>query len=150
MKRYAKGLSVSMIGPSTHLVKYRGFYLNPGVALAKINQNDAQGGAMIPIESSKLEQIEYLLAQSAQGIHLLFDREALTKILAQPTDEKDFFSFENLNRIQEILTQFIARPSFQGKLEYLGTLDAENFELLVRTYFHIVDSTVLASHRFKH
>ncbi len=105
---------------------------------------------MIPIESSKLEQIEYLLAQSAQGIHLLFDREALTKILAQPTDEKDFFSFENLNRIQEILTQFIARPSFQGKLEYLGTLDAENFELLVRTYFHIVDSTVLASHRFKH
>ncbi len=105
---------------------------------------------MIPIEATKLEQIETLLAQSAQGIHLLFDRQSLAQILAHPTDEKEFFTFENLGRIQDLLTQFIARPNFQSKVEYLRSLDATNYELIVRTYFHIVDSTVLAAHRFKH
>lgn len=105
---------------------------------------------MIPIESSKLEQIEHLLAQSAKGIHLVFDREQLTSILAHPMSEQDFFSFENLGKIQDLLTNFIASQSLQSKMDYVRSLDRDSFELLVRAYFHIVDSTVLAVQEFKH
>jgi hypothetical protein len=105
---------------------------------------------MIPIEAKKLEQIEHLIAQSARGIHLLFDNPSIAKVLGRPTGEVDFFSFENITKIQELLTQFIARTSHRAKMEYLNSLEADQYELLVRTYFHILENTVLAATPFKH
>ncbi len=105
---------------------------------------------MIPIEAKKLEQIEHLIAQSARGIHLLFDNMSIAKILSRPTEDIDFFNFENISKIQDLLTQFIAHTSYRAKVEYLNSLDGDNYELIMRTYFHILENTVLASTPLKH
>lgn len=105
---------------------------------------------MIQIEKNQLEQIEYLLHQSAQGFHLLFDHEVVKKILALPTEQMDFFTFENVQKIQKILGEFIERKTFFDKQRFLEGLDAETYELLVRSYFNIVDNTVFESTKLKH
>ena len=96
------------------------------------------------IKQSDLNAMELLLNQSAKGCHFLFDHKKVAKILSQPKKERDFFNKDNIQQIQELLTGLLSKKSFYQKQNYLNSLDHQNFELLVRTYFHIVDSTVMA------
>jgi hypothetical protein len=105
---------------------------------------------LIYIDKSQLEQMEYLLAQSAQGVHLLFDPMVVRKILSRPTESMDFFTFENLNRIQVILGDFLKKKSFIEKKVFLEGLAPDSYELLVRSYFNIVDNAVMESTKHKH
>lgn len=105
---------------------------------------------VIYIDKSQLEQMEYLLAQSAQGLHLLFDSETVRKILSLPTENMDFFTFENLNRIQTILGDFLKKKSFVEKKLFLERLDRESYELLVRSYFNIVDNAIMEQTKLRH
>ena len=96
------------------------------------------------IKQSDLNKMELLLNQSAKGCHFLFDHKKVVQILKTPSEEEDFFNKANIQRIQELLAGLLSRKSFYQKQNYLNSLDPQNFELLVRTYFHIVDSTVMA------
>ncbi len=96
------------------------------------------------ISASHLDQIEHLLAQSMNGIHLLFDNETIARILKTPTEENDLFQKRNLDKIQDLFTRFVKNASLQLKREFLAGLDHESFELLLRTYFHIVDNSLYA------
>ena len=96
------------------------------------------------ISDTHLDQIEHLLAQSMNGIHLLFDNETIARILKVPTEEKELFHLRNLDKIQELFSEFVQIETFFGKQEFLDSLDQESFELLLRTYFHIVDNSLSA------
>lgn len=100
------------------------------------------------MESSS--HLEYLFAQSIKGFHLLFDHRQLAQILARPSEELDIFSFDNLDRVQTIFGEFANRKTFEEKKAYMESLDAETFEILVRTYFNIVENAVLESTELKH
>jgi hypothetical protein len=102
------------------------------------------------IEHKNLEEIEYLLAQSTQGIHLLFDNPSIAKVFKKPSDDVDLFNFETVSRVQELFTDLIGKKSLYEKQMFLDTLKVEDFELLMRTYFHIVENTILASDNYKH
>ena len=103
------------------------------------------------IEKKKLMEIEFLFAQSAKGLHYLFDDKArIANILSAPPKEKNFFSSGNMKRIQDIFTELVSRKTFQDKKNYLSQLNPENFEILVRTYFHIVDNTILSENKMIH
>ncbi len=97
-----------------------------------------------------LDQIEFLLSASTRGIHLLFDKDHLRETLQSPIDAQEYFTFENLNRVQDILTEMIQLPTFSEKIKYLQSLDPNHYELLIRTYFNIVENTVLESHPHQH
>jgi hypothetical protein len=105
---------------------------------------------MAYIDKEQLDQVEFLFSQSAQGLHLLFDNADIRRILSQPTEEMDFFTFENVDRIQKILGDFINKTSFEAKREFLGKLDRETYELLLRTYFNIVENTIYEQDLLKH
>jgi len=105
---------------------------------------------MVQIEENKLQKIEVLLAQSMRGIHVLFENETIAQILRIPTEEIDFFSFDNMDRIQSLFTGLINKTTFEEKRCFLESLDGDSYETLVRAYFHIVDNTVLAATLEKH
>ena len=109
-----------------------------------------QGRNVIQISADKLSEIEYLLSQSIQGLHLLFDNRIIGEILRRPTEDLDFFNFDNVKRVQGILSDFISQKTIQEKQKFLKDLDEESYELLVRTYFNIVDNAILESSKFKH
>ena len=103
------------------------------------------------IERKQLKEIEYLFNQSTKGVHLLFeDNRKLAHILSTPTKEKVFFDSKNMDKIQQVFTGLISRKSLKEKQDYLNNLSSENFEILVRTYFHIVDNTILTQNRTIH
>ena len=103
------------------------------------------------IERKQLKDIEFLFNQSTKGIHLLFeDNRKLAHILSVPTKEKSFFDSKNMHKIQEVFTGLISKKSLKEKQFYLNNLNSENFEILVRTYFHIVDNTILTQNKNIH
>ena len=97
---------------------------------------------MVYLEKEQLKQVEYLFNQSANGVHFLFDNETIRRVLSTPTESIDFFTFENSARIQNLLSDFLAKPGLQSKLDFLQTLDQSTYELLVRTYFNIVENSI--------
>jgi hypothetical protein len=42
-----------------------------------------------------------------------------------------------------LFADFVQKESFHAKQQYLSSLDEESFELLLRTYFHIVDNSLM-------
>ena len=94
------------------------------------------------IEKRQIQEIEFLFSQSAKGIHILFDdSKKLADILKTPTRERQFFSSENMKQVESLFTGLVAERSVARKKAYLRSLSQENFEIVVRAYFHIVDNT---------
>jgi hypothetical protein len=84
------------------------------------------------------------------GIHLLFDNETIARILKTPTEQVDLFHFKNLEKIQDLFTEFVKREGLQEKRMWLESLDHTSFEMLLRTYFHIVDNSIFAVDTNRH
>ncbi|MCB0349817.1 MAG: hypothetical protein KDD38_01460 [Bdellovibrionales bacterium] len=98
----------------------------------------------------QIQELEKLLNQSIMGYHHLFDKEQIAHILKKPTEEIDFFTVENMDIIQKLFNDLIKKSTMQEKQAFIERLDEKNFEILLRTYFHIVESTLLSSEHMKH
>lgn len=108
-------------------------------------QENEPGKTDPKIQEKSLERMEALLKQSAMGIHILFDNHSIAKVMGQGKDDKDFFDFNKMKRVQDVMTELIAKKSYYEKMSFLKELDEESYEMLIRTYFHIVENTVRAS-----
>lgn len=97
-----------------------------------------------------LEQVEYLLFQSTQGIHFMFENTDVARVLSKPSEKKDFFTEENMKKVQGLLSSFLDYPTLDAKRSYLERLPVDDFELLVRAYFQLVDNTILAHSNIRH
>jgi len=117
----------------------------------KAQSNKTNKGGNAQFDNIKnLEQIEYLVFQSTQGIHFIFDRADIVPILSRPSDDKEFFTDANMNKVHGLLSGFLDCESLQSKRSYLDRLPAGDFELLVRAYFHLVENTILAHSNIRH
>ncbi len=97
-----------------------------------------------------IQQIEYLVHQSTLGVHFMFHRTELLRVLSRPTDDREFFTFDNMAKVQDMLTRFIERPTIIEKQTFLEKLTPEDLELLIRAYFNLVENTILANSRHRH
>lgn len=97
------------------------------------------------MQEKSLERMEALLKQSAMGIHILFDNKSIAQVMGQGKDDKDFFDFNKMKRVQDVMTELIAKKTYVEKVSFVRDLDDEAFEMLIRTYFHIVENTVRAA-----
>jgi hypothetical protein len=55
-----------------------------------------------------------------------------------------------MSRAQALLTAFLERDSMLAREMYLDNLNETDQELLVRTYFHLVESTIQQITEFQH
>ena len=104
----------------------------------------------INVAEKGLANIEKLINQSLKGHHFLFDHKKVAKIMSTPTEKINFFNKDNMCRMQSLLSELVSKKSIYQKQSYLNSLDSGNFEILVRIYFHILESTMLASIRSTH
>ncbi|MDZ4662491.1 MAG: hypothetical protein SGJ18_12835 [Pseudomonadota bacterium] len=109
-----------------------------------------QDSKLLYIEPKQLEQLEYLLAQSAQGIHLLFKNTEVAKVLSTPTENLDFFTFENITKVQSIFSKFVQKNTLMEKQIFVEGLDTTNHDLLLRAYFQILENAILSNKPLKH
>jgi hypothetical protein len=113
-------------------------------------KGNANNTAKIGQPADSTSQIEYLLYQSTQGFHFIFENSDIARVMKTPTDGKEFFTQENMKKVQGLLTNFLDCPSLEEKRSFLDRLPADDFELLVRAYFQLVDNTILAYSDLRH
>lgn len=118
--------------------------------MSEANSSSGNSPVRNSLQEKGLEKMEALLKQAALGIHVLFDNEAIARSMRKASDDKDFFDFQKMKRIQEVMTELVAKASYQDKVAYLQELDEASFDMLVRTYFHIVENTVRAASEHAH
>jgi hypothetical protein len=106
--------------------------------------------ALSIIEEKSLERMEALLSHSALGIHVLFENRSIADALREVKDDKDFYDFDKMKKVQDVMTELIAKKTYFEKVAYLRSLEVEAFQMVVRAYFHIVENTVRATHEFPH
>ena len=120
------------------------------------DENDAQDGERVPDACTKPEelvqtaQIEYLIHQSSLGVHFLFSRRDVSRVMMVPTDEKEFFTLKNMERVQKLLTTFLEKPSLLAKERFLNSLKPVERDLMIRAYFHLVENTILNNTDLRH
>lgn len=100
---------------------------------------------MAQIEDKSLERMEALLSHSAMGIHVLFDNKSIAANMAGTGDEKDFYDFDKMKKVQDVMTELIAKKTYWEKMSFINSLDKESYQMLLRAYFHIVENSVRAS-----
>ena len=97
-----------------------------------------------------LEKMEALLSHSALGVHVLFDNKSIADVLKGVKDDKDFYNFEKMKKVQDVMTELIAKKTYFEKVSFLRGLDEESYHMLIRAYFHIVENTVRANYELRH
>lgn len=94
--------------------------------------------------------MEALLSQSASGVHVLFDNQSIAQVLKDVKDDKDFYDFNKMKKVQDSMTELISKRTYLDKMTYLKSLDTDTYQLLLRAYFHIVENTVRSQYDYKH
>lgn len=101
----------------------------------------------------QVDQIEYLLFQSTQGLHFIFDHSDVAAVLRQdgtgPLDDEPL-DVKHMDKVQSLLTKLLDRKTMSEKRSYIETLTKVDYELLVRAYFQLVDKTILAHSTLRH
>lgn len=114
----------------------------------------AKKSASTKASDENLAQIEYLLFQSTQGIHFMFANSDVARILKKSNrlgdEEEELFTLANMEKVQGLLNRFLDCPSMNEKQTFIERLPQEEFELLVRAYFQLVENTILAHSDFTH
>lgn len=96
----------------------------------------------LSLDENRLIQMEYLLEQSRNGLHLLFDNNTISRVFSSPGEENTLFKVENLTRIQNLLAQFMEKESLRKKRDFINGLNQKDHDLLVRTYFNIIENSM--------
>jgi len=103
---------------------------------------------VIYVNQDQLDQVKYLLQQSAQGNHLLFDDHVLRRLAPRIGRQEE--RNEKVEKAEQLLEQMILRPSISSKRAFLEGLDAETYDEVARVYFNIVQNTAQEHQGFSH
>lgn len=103
---------------------------------------------MIYVSKQQLSQVEYLIGQSIQGNHVLFDSESLRQIFGKC--EWDSIEEEEAYEVEHHIERLILLPSLPEKKAYLEQLDVVTYEKVVRTYFNIVENNLYENSEVRH
>jgi DNA primase catalytic subunit len=105
----------------------------------------------LQLDENRLLQMEYLLEQSRLGHHLLFDKESITRVFTESEiKENSLFKVDNLARIQNLLAEFMDKESIRKKRDFISELNREDHDLLVRTYFNIIENSITSNSNMRH
>lgn len=97
---------------------------------------------MIYVSENQLDQVNYLLEQSAYGNHLLFSIETVRRVARKATIQKTF-DRTRTEKAEAVLEQMILCPTLQEKRRFLDKLDAEMHDDVARIYFNIVQNAAI-------
>lgn len=99
-----------------------------------------RGEMVIYISEDQLHEIDYLINQSIQGNHILFDTDAIRTVFRKPSESQ--LSDKELTSGEKHLENLILQPSLIQKKAYLERLDRKTYENVLRIYFNIVENNI--------
>ena len=112
-------------------------------------RGEGRGARSVSGAEGSVDQIEYLLHQSTQGLHFIFDHHDVANVLRKDDDGKPL-DIKLMDKVQVLLTGLLGKQTISEKRSYLESLTRKDYELLVKAYFQLVDKTILANSLLKH
>lgn len=104
---------------------------------------------MVYVNDDQLEQVQYLLEQSTNGNHILFDNTTIKRIAAT-LDLHEEEQKERIENAESLLEQLILCPSIEEKKLFLENLDETTYNDVVRVYINVLHNTIADSHSYVH
>jgi len=101
---------------------------------------------MIYVNQEQLDQVKYLLEQSAAGNHILFHTDTIKRVLRKKRREPHK---ERIEQAEKLLEQMILCPSISTKKVFLENLDSQTYEDVLHVYLNIVQNTAQESQIYK-
>jgi len=106
---------------------------------------------MIYVSEDQLQQVQYLIEQSIQGNHLLFEAEDIKDALDTISDfPKIELDDEYAYQVEHHIERLILSASLDQKKAYLESLDKKTFRLMIKTYLNIVENDLFERSKVRH
>ncbi len=102
---------------------------------------------MIHISDTQMKEIEYIIQQSMNGFHVLFDNDTIRRFYSGIENEDDIFNEGRARQTEKLVEIFMSTPTITARKQLFRSLSEEEQSLLVRTYFNIVENNILNSRR---
>ena len=102
---------------------------------------------MVHIDDSQVEEIKYIISQSMNGLHVLFDNETIKRYLNSIDNDDEVFNENKSRETEKLVERFMSTPTITGKKMLFQSLNDEEKTLLIKTYFSIVENNILNSRR---
>ena len=102
---------------------------------------------MITINQTQLDSVEYLIQQSAQGNHILFEVDQVRKVFSinpPPMTE------EQVREVETHIEKLITIGSFSQQKSYIQSLPEEVLVRVIKTYFNIIENSVFEKSPVRH
>lgn len=103
---------------------------------------------MIYVNQDQLDQVHYLLEQSANGNHLLFTSDMIKRFAE--TNKLIAIDKSQTEKGEKLMEQMILCPNLTLKKEFLEKLDKDSFECVMGVYFNIVQNTAQETQILRH
>lgn len=104
---------------------------------------------LIYISKANYKQVKYLIGQSIQGNHVLFDSDSLRRVFQKQLPH-EFLEIEEAYSVEPLIERMITLPTLSEQKDFIKTLDSDTFEKFVRTYFNIIESNLLEATESRH
>jgi hypothetical protein len=102
---------------------------------------------MITVSQEQLATVEYLIQQSAQGNHILFDLDVVRKVFSNQTRP---MSESEAGEVEHHIEKLICLDGYDQQKAYLEKLPEIVLYRVVKTYFNIVENSLFESSRIRH
>jgi len=91
-----------------------------------------------------MQEIQYIIQQSMNGYHVLFDNDTIKRFCNTEKKDDDIFDEQTARTTEKLVELFMSTPTINGRKLFFQGLSDEEKSLLIRTYFHIVENNLLA------
>ena len=101
---------------------------------------------MITVSQEQLDTVEYLIQQSAQGNHILFDLDTVRHVFSLTLDMSANDGYEVEHHIEKL----ISLEGVEKQKAYIEQLPEETLYRVIKTYFNIVENSLFESSKTRH
>ena len=102
---------------------------------------------MITVSQEQLTTVEYLIKQSTQGNHILFDIDVVRKVFSNQTKP---MSEAEAREIEGHIERLICLEGYERQKAYLSRLPEMVLYRVVKIYFNIVENNLFETSRIRH
>ncbi|MBC7396287.1 MAG: hypothetical protein H7333_02495 [Bdellovibrionales bacterium] len=102
---------------------------------------------MIAVSKEQLDTVQYLIQQSTQGNHILFDLDLVRHVFtssSKPMGEEEAY------QVEHHIERLIAMDGFAKQKAYIEELAEETLHRVIKTYFNIVENSLFESSQVRH
>ncbi len=94
--------------------------------------------------------LEYMIQLGANGNHVLFENERIKQAFRKREEELADIGNESMSEVREAINYVLQIPDFEGKKDYIRSLQPEIQDVLIYLYFQMIEKTMLLNQMWHH